>query len=782
MNLSRNALTAALLAASALPAPVRAQTSDAPEQPSGGISDIVVTARKTAERAQDVPISLTVATGETLTNRSVRNFIDLQQQTPAMHVVPAAISATSSNVAMRGQSTNDIRLNVDPAIVIYLDGVALPRLQGSNAADLLDVERVEILSGPQGTLFGKNSTGGAVSISNRDPVQTSEGFVKARMGSYLDSSIAGMINVPLSDTLAFRTVASYSHNDGYGRNLLTTNKTGQRDIVTVRAALKYDPGDALMVTVRGDYTHAKVTREAFKSFQYLAPINPTAGTGPSVTTEAALELFNLPNLAAFNAQSVGTRVSQLTAAEAALRGYAQGDPDDYSSNLDPREKAKIWGISGQIDYELSDNVSLKSITAYRGFARRASADLDGTPFSIIEYPFQHTNDKQFSQEAQINVTGFDRRLKWITGVYYANETGTEEIRLTSVARVSGAAAATGIAFADVGNKTMGVFSQASFKFTDQFSATGGIRYTKDKRRLDAQNYNQTMCTSLGVTLASIGGVDACHRPMRTSFSEISYTASLEYHPVRDIMLYAKTSRGYRAGGLQQAANGGSVALANAAFQPFQPEIVTDYEGGIKSELLDRHLRVNASYFHMKLNNAIRNVAVPVPGETRFSTRAQNAATAKIDGVEFDITAVPVDGLELSANGAYTDARFVSYITPTGEDRTNIPLTFTPRWQLGGTVAYTADLGWGDWRNQVDVSYTGRQLASEVSAYSPAHTLWNFRSSVDIKDADLNLAVYVKNLTNRRYIVFPTEVASLGFIYDGMYNPSRIIGVEATKKF
>jgi iron complex outermembrane receptor protein len=270
-------------------------------------------------------------------------------------------------------------------------------------------------------------------------------------------------------------------------------------------------------------------------------------------------------------------------------------------------------------------------------------------------------------------------------------------------------------------------------------------------------------------------------------SAISYTGSLEWRPTTDVMIYAKTSRGYRVGGLQQAVTATTVAQANVVWAPFGSETVTDYELGIRSEWFEHRLRANITYFHSILDNAIRNVSTPVPGGGSVSS-AQNAAKALIDGVEFDVRAFPVHGLELGVNGAWTDARFQRYITPTGEDRTALPLLLTPKWQVGAVIAYTADLGGANWRNQVDLNYTGRQLTAEgapadIGTFASSRTILNARSSVDIHRWDATVALFVRNLTNQRRLVYPVDVRNgLGIDLAGPYNPPRQIGIEITKNF
>lgn len=790
MPIATRSVIRILLATSALAAanPAFAEQADA-QQPAaaesaeaGGLVDIVVTARRRAERAQETPISLSVATGETLVNRSVTSFIDVQRQTPSLHIAPAALSATATNLSMRGQALTDIRLNIDPAVAIYIDGVYLPRAQGSNASDLIDIDRVEVLAGPQGTLYGKNTTGGAVTLYSKLPTDNFEGFMRGRVATYGETNIAGMLNLPISAGAMLRIVGSITDRDGYGKNTFNGDDAGALNSRYGRATLLLEPSDALRITLRGDYTKAKITREVYKGLYFLGPVNQTTGAAPVSTLEAALERGNFASAVAFNALPLATRIQLLNEADADLRRYVNGDADDGVMDQSSKENVSVWGVSGQIDYDFNDSLAFKSITALRGFLRRSTQDLDGTPYSLLQYPFQRTKDRQFSQEVQLGLNTMDDRLNAIVGLYYSDEEGRERIDQVSVRVISGVNAL-GVTDADVDNESFGVFGQASFKFTDQFSATGGLRYSKDKRFLNAMNYNATFCTSLGVTLASIGGVANCQRPESVQFSKVNYTASLEYRPTRDIMVYVKTSRGYRSGGLQEAVSATTPALANATFTPFKPETVTDYELGLKSDLFDRRLRVNLTYYHSILDDAIRTVSVPIAGEARPASRAQNAAKVKVDGIEFDITAVPVDGLELGLNGAYTDGRFASYITPTGEDRSNLPLLFTPKWQIGGSVAYTAELSGGRWRTQGDISYTGRQLSAEPAAFSPKHTIFNARTSVDIDAWDLNIALYGKNLTNRRYPPYPVDVAaSLGFKYQGILSPPRTAGVEITKKF
>jgi len=747
------------------------------------LQEVIVTARKRSERAQDTPVSLTVLSGETLKNRSVTQFIEFQRQTPSLHMTQSSLSGTAVDISMRGQALIGVRLNVDPAVGVYVDGVYYPRTPGLSASAVADIDRVEVLAGPQGTLYGKNTTGGALVIYTNTPTADGyEGNISANYGNYGERNLTAVINAPVAENLAIRVVGNLSGRDGYGHNPVRDEATARNDSYFFRGSALYKPTDKLSITLRGDYVRTKMLRESSKGLLELDPLTPGVGLGgPRGTVEAALEINKL-TLAGFQALPLATQSSLLRQADTQLRTYLNGSPDDSNQEGPGYEDVKVWGYSATLDYALSDQISLKSITAYRAFARRSTIDQDGTPFAIIETPFAHTRDHQFSEEFQLAGSFLDNRLKSLAGVFYSEESGREDINSTSLV-VQAGANPTAFQDADVSNSSFGVFTQHSLNVTNKLSFTAGIRYTEDERKLTAFTQNSTICTALGLSLASIGGPANCVRPMSASFHRISYTAGLEYRPTSDIMLYAKTSRGYRAGGLQQNAGGNTVAIANTANAPFRPETVDDVEVGVKSEYFERRLRLNLAYYHSEVKDAQRSIGLLVPGTTTVAVSYQNAASVKIDGVEFDLAARPAPGLELGVNGAYTDARFGRYITPTGQDFTGIDVLMTPKWQYGLTAAYTTDVAVGQWRNALDYSWTARQLTGEPAAYSPSHGILSARTSLAFAEHGLQVALYVKNITDKRYLVYPQDVrSSLGFIWAGPYNPPRTFGVEVKAQF
>lgn len=745
---------AVLLAAQA---PVHAQSA-APQQvaTSDAIGDIVVTARKRAERAQDTPISISVASAADLENKSITSFPELVRETPSLRLAPAGLSSSSSFLAMRGQFVIDTRLHIDPAIAVYIDGVYQARAVGTEQFGMLDVEQIEILKGPQGTLFGKNSTGGAINISTMQPnMDKVEGRARVRVAEGGELAMGAVLNVPLAPNAAFRVVADWTTRDGYGRDSVLHTRNGHLDSRQIRASFKFEPTDSLSILLRGDYAKSESTSLAFNGLSGIAR-DGLAVT--EVMTETGLSRDD-----AFALLQTFDRRSQDSATEA-----RSGD------------RARVFGYSAEINLDLNDNLSLKSITAMRYIRKTGSTDPDGTPFQILEYPYTMVRDHQFSQELQLSGTAVDNRLNYILGGYFANEKGTE----VNVQRTLGFLSAGGngdtVYDGSVQNKTFGVFAQGTFKLTDSLSATGGVRYTKDWRDLTSRNRNNNFCLALGQSMAA---VPVCEYDVpRVSFDHVSYTASLEYKPTNDILIYVKTSDGYRTGALPM--NSGSPLnpiTAAGTYKAVNPETITDYEIGIKADWFDRRLRTNIAAYHGIYKDIQRVRPTVVPGTTQLLPLLENIAKAKIDGIEAQVIAQPFPGLELKGAVDYIHARYTDYMVG-GVDLSDTPLAFTPKWSYNLSAAYTVETGIGPWRTQVDYSHQSKILAVPDRGFVEPYGLLNARTSLTIADADLDLSIFARNLTKETYYVAPADVAALGFIYNSQINPPRVFGFEATKRF
>jgi iron complex outermembrane recepter protein len=560
--LAMSACWATTAAAQSAPAPVPAAENDA----SAEIADIVVTARKRAESAQSVPISLSVFAEQDLSNRSIQNLPDIQQQTPSLQMLQSTSSSIASFLSMRGQVVTTVTLATDPSVGVYVDGVYQPRAYGLETLGTLDISRIEVLKGPQGTLFGKNTTGGAINIVTNMPTDVWEGSVRARVDHRGTFSIGGVINVPLGETLAARFVAEAIWRDHLGTNTTTGNDLGRINQKRIRGTLQWRPTEKLSFVLRGDYMRFEGTGLPFKG---LSNILSTSGAINQVVGETGV-----------------SRPEALTLLQANANFSL-----DNAQNIDPYELAEIYGFSATADLQIDDVTSLKSISAVRWVRDNRTYDYDGTPYDILNYPLSAMSERQISQELQLTGAAFDEKLNYIFGGYYAHEKGDDLLGQ----RTLGLSSPNGTVLQDatVTNKTAGAFLQATYRFTPELSATGGIRYTKDWRQLASRNRDNNRCIALG-RLLNAG--PCVYNVPEARFDGVSYTVGLEYKPHRGVLLYVKTSRGYRTGGLPfGAGRAGDPAASVASFAPFFPEKVTDYEAGIKADWLDGRLRTNISY-------------------------------------------------------------------------------------------------------------------------------------------------------------------------------------------
>ena len=742
----KNGLVGVTLLAS-MASPAWAQDSSAQGE---GLQDIVVTARKKSERLQDVPVAVSVATGQDLINRSVQSFRDLQAQTPSLKMVQASNSPSSLFLAIRGQTNADIRLNADLAVGFYVDGVYSPRAIGIEGSDLDDIDRVEILKGPQGTLFGRNTTGGAITIYTKAPVDHWEGGARLGIANFGVMKGSAYLNAPLGDTLAARIAVSTSQRDGYGNDRVSGESYGNRDVSNGRLALAWRPNDALTVTLRGNYGRAISSAQAWK------PVSMIAGS------------------TANRAVAAETGLSQ-TAARDLYLSYSGGDRNTGVRDNPFGERVTYGGVSGTIDWDLG-GVTLKSITAWQKFHRFTKSDLDGSPFALFQYTGIVTEDRQFSQELQLSGSLFDGKVSWITGGYYSDEKGFEDGSQITTRAIS--ATWPSITYGATRNRTWGVFAQGDWEIVDSLSFTGGVRYTEDKRELTSRNRTRTTCTALGVPLAGVGNCE--YVVPSVNYDAISYTAGLDYKVRQGLLLYVKTSRGYRSGGLPLT-GGSTVSPAAAAltYTPFRPESVTDYEAGLKADWFGQRLRTNIALFHSNYKDVQRSVSQFFPGIGNLAL-TQNAANGKIDGVETEITAVPVRELELRATGAWTKARFKDYVV-NGVDLSSTPFVFTPKWSYSLSGAYTAPLDFGSLRAQIDYTWDSRMATSGRNGFRRSLGLLSARLALNVEEAGLNVAVFGRNLTNERYNAYAIDQSSLGIVV-AMEGEPRTYGLELSKSF
>lgn len=659
---------------------------DAPAKPvvdSGAIGDIIVRAQRRDERLQDIPISVTAVTADNFAKLNGRDLYDLSRAAPNVQFSGNTGGAGLGSLTIRGIGQQQAGLLSDPGAAVYVDEVYRPRLS-NNTLDFSDISRIEVLRGPQGTLFGKNAIGGAVSIYSALPEFTWQGSATGEYGNRDFLKLVGVVNAPLiADKLALRVSAERVRQDGYIQDLATGEKLNNTNFYSFHASLLFRPSDRFELIVRGDVTH-----------------QDQKGTGAKVLTAPD------PSL--------------LTPGDYQSRGTAP------SFNLGTDK-----GISATATLDLGSGV-IKSITAYRSFFNDFADDTDGTPLPLQS--IETVSKEDFvSQELQYINNLFDGRLKYNLGLFYIHE----KINYDSSPRLAIFSLNN---FAKQTTDSYAAFGQVTYSFTDRFDLTVGLRYSRDDKDVAFTGF------FVGVP------VPVLDARVEASADAVTPQVTAQYKFTSDIMAYATFSEGYKSGGV----NGQPIQVAD--FQPFRPERVKNYEAGIKSELLGRHLRANLSVFRMDYDDI--QIGITAFGQNVV----KNAGRARINGFEGDLLLRPVSGLTFNANFSYNDFAYKSLTADAIASGLAYGLTLpiAPKTTINGGAEYAFALG-GDSRLAIRADYAYRSKVyfdanNSENLVQRGYGLLSSRATLSFGER-YSAFVYGSNLTKEFYSV--AAVTGLG---------------------
>ena len=684
-NFQKSAASSLLVLAFTLATPAWAQAAAEEEAKN---DEIIVTAQKREENLQDIPLAVSVIGGEAIANNGGITLENAQYLVPSLNFRK---SGTSLNQALflRGVGTINFSIAAEPSVAAVLDGVVLSRA-GEGFTDLFDVERIEVLRGPQGTLFGKNASAGVVSIVTKRP--TADFGITAEASYFSENEYRGRVtvNLPLGENLRSRFTGFYGEYDGNISNLTTGNKVNGYKHYGLRGAIEADLGESIRFTLRGDWRKA--------NDDCCAEI---IGTTPS--NAAALAL------AGTNIGGEETR---------AIR-----------QNLVTATKEESWGIALQADIELG-NHTLTSITSYRGWDNLEIRDGDWLDQPYIGLNQLHDNgpqkSKTFSQELRISSpTG--QLLEYVLGAYYSKADSDRTFArsvvtcsastlaaivpgLTPCSTAAGVSTITQpFGSADFGSvfKNMSFFGQATLNLSDRIRLIGGLRYTNDKlsvdhiRRtvlsgpgiqpnFDAGVYNNGLIATLQATGFIAGASNGIPFATQTSNNNLSGKAAVQFDLSDDIMAYASYTRGYKGPAYNIFYN-----LTTVGTGVIAPETVSAYEAGLKNSFLDGDLIVNFAAYYAKYNNYQANNPDVVAGVR--TTRLTNAGTVSTKGFELDFVARPSRSFTVTGGLAYNKARVVEFKLPPGADATALiapgtPLANAPEWKLALGANYEWETG------------------------------------------------------------------------------------------
>ncbi len=721
------------------------RASEAPPESSSGLEEIVVTATRREENLMDVPVAVTAISEEALASRQIVDVQSLQQIAPSLSAAPFG-DASSQLLAIRGQVAQDIVASVDPAVGTYVNGVYLGRFTGGNMA-FIDVQRVEVLRGPQGTLFGRNTIGGAVSITPNQPVDRLEGMGTVRVGNYEAVGVTGVLNVPLADGLAIRVVGSHAEHDGFARSALTGAQLNDQNQDYGRVSLKAQLSDNWSALISGDYSRSKTEGQWF-TFLKAFPIGETLARVVTGGTQTAAQYIN----------PFTTRP----------RSNARGP-----------FLSRNWGGSLVLQGELR-TVNVKSITAYRGVNRDLNnLDQDGTPFEMLQIYRNYSRQRQFSQELQAYGKALDDRLDWIVGAYYFKEKGRDEVTSHFVYPLGANFTVTdGTAY----NRNYAVFGQLTFTILPRVELVAGIRYARDTRRLDINSRNlSTTAAGTPGTLVSCGvaGVPVPNclvRLPKRSFQYEPFTVGVNFKPTDQSLIYLKWSRGFRSGGYNSRG-----ATANTLL-PFGPEKVDSYELGTKFELA-HVLRLTADVFQSDFQNIQILTNVDFGAGTVVAIN-QNAGTARIRGLEAEAEAA-FGPLRLGASLGLLDAKYRKLLPAVVGLVVSSPFTYTPKTTYTLSADYTVRVATDELVLHGDWSWRSRTFFQPVPPNDPlsqqsAYGLLNGSITMNAGE-HLSVSLFGKNLTNKRYFNRTQAIPTLGFL-SGYPGDPRTYGGSITYRF
>ncbi|WP_022684140.1 TonB-dependent receptor [Sphingobium bisphenolivorans] len=754
-----------MCASSVMALGVQAGMATAQEAQSGvGIADIVVTAQRKSEAAQNVPIAITALSGERLEQLGVRSLSDVSRVTPGMNTDPAAASPVfGALVSMRGMQTGNTVLRLDPAVGVYLDDVFLPSTLGFALGNILDVDRVEVLKGPQGTLYGRNTTGGAISITSAAPTDEFEGQVGASIGNFGHRSINAVVNLPLGEGLNSRFVGGFTNEDGFQRDLISGDKLGNAKSYVFRGAVRGEAG-AVTATVRGDYSRGTSNGSAYQ----LIGVFPNTSFARQFAAQRRVPLANVPALAALEP---GAGVPPNTRDRA------------YSTRQDDR--VKTAGISLDVSLDLG-GATLRSITAHRWIRKADIQDLDGTSVDGL----LASNDqslKQFTQEFQLLGNAVDDRLDYIVGAYYYTTSGfdnNDSISLPALNprnpnRIRN----------DLSAESLSGFGQATFQFTDQLAVTGGLRYTKEKKGQVSRNTDGAGCQ---IPVADrINGT--CLARFSVEASNLSYLMRASYKPTPDILTYVTYSTGFKGGGI----NNGTVRPGS--FSSYRPEKVRSLEAGVKSDWFDRKLRINLAAYYSKYTDLQRSVTTVDPASGAVFSTIRNAAGSTIKGAEVEITLAPSSRLTINATGSLVDAKYTRYFAEVGRNPTTGAVilsdlsdkTFqnTPKWRGSLSASYLVIDGPTQLMASGDYSYKSANDLDEDAMSSPRN--WHVQEGYGLANGRLTLthsatstevALWMRNIFNKRYRTVVIDLADSLGLNVSLTGVPRTFGASVTQRF
>lgn len=760
----KNVLCSSVLAVLASPT-VFAQAGDGLQ-----LEEIVVTATRVETGLQDTPVAVTAVSGEQIELANIRTLQDVAAYVPSMSVGNrAGEGAGGGAVSIRGMGVD--AQDSAAAVATYIDDVYFASSRG-NILGLMDVDRVEVLRGPQGTLFGRNAIGGAVQYVTVAPnTEKFEGFVKGSFGEWGNQEISAALNIPMGDTLALRIAGLQRENDGWVRDESRGADLGDAESTALRLRLRWQPNDALTADIKYEKTEQESEGVAslVDGFENNALFLAIGNNNAALVMQPQLRNF-------FDASDISS---------------GNTDPSSFSTpGIDGRDtwdfESDIFSLN--VTYDISDSLAIKSVTSYAEYSDELFRDIDATPRPVMQVAFAPKDYEVFTQEIQLIGNAMDGRLNYTTGLYYFDGEELNGLSVNNIGVVVLPGPPPPQAGPSVVNESTSIFAQVGYDLSEAFTLTLGYRYTDE---------DVTSVEVVGFTDAST-----------FNFTDSSPYLGLQYQFNDDMMFYAKAAKGFRAGG--RRANfrlPGGVA-------DFDPEEAVTFEAGLRMEFMDGRLRFNPTIYsteweEIQFLNVVTTAAGPV-------VTTSNAGDADIFGIEIEGQFAVSANLSIRSSYSYLDAEYsrvepltqntfpngVQFISPLPGVippvvpvggvlipalTTNSELQRAPenKFTIGGM--YTFDLAGGsEIIVSADYLWTDKQktLGLDTAVTMPSYGLLNGRVQYNAPDGRWSVAAYGNNLADEFYLVGGVDYAAGYTVGTRQYDVGRPreLGVSATFNF
>ena len=728
----------------------------------GLIEEVVVTARKRDESLMDAPLSVSALLASDLSRFQVDDLGDIQNIVPNVSLNMG--DAANAVIYIRGVGQRDSLSFADPGVGVYLDDVYMGRAQGS-FLDVIDVERIEVLRGPQGTLYGRNTIGGAIKYVTAGPTATSFWELEAGFGNYNEHKLKATWSGPLSNDgslLARVTLASFGH-DGYNENDFRgagSDTDGDKQTFASRLHLKYSPSEDLTFNFTLDRSVSDPDRS-------ITPARVTAG--PTLVQSTA-----------------GFRPTS--------------DPFEIEANFNDVEQLEVEGIGLTVEYRLSEAIGLKSITSFRQLEHETHIDLDGTGFEIFDVHVEQSQD-QFSEELQLSYDA-GGSVKALLGIYHFSEDDVtpDGISNTEPIDFSGGA---GVFFSPYGTvsendqsvEANAVFGEVSWFVSEALEVTFGARYTSESKEL-----RRKACQALGAFGMVLPHINDCNPPPNSSnpfalnldlkedFSKVTPKLGVSYRAENGGLAYFTYARGFKSGGFDGRIgyNGASDdGAVNTQARPYDPEVADTYEIGWKSILADGRVRLGAAAFFNDYQDLQLSSfsATPTGG---FATVFTNAGEAENWGFEAEFLANPAPDLLVSFGIGYLDSQYKEFINASNEDVSG-DLTPINSPDLTGNLGfqYTHSLGWASLILGADMSYRSDYFV-DINNFEALHqdnfTLLNASATLESEDGGWSVSVGIKNLSDEEYITHGFDLTAFPGVGLAYYGQPRTYRIQVRYRF